>query len=193
MHSRGQSTLYNILIVAIVIGVLSVLGGAGYLGYQKWFGPEEEEPVEEEMDQSSTIFKCKDVKEASFSKKLGSFQWFSLKAGRFNEPNYDMRIIYGRITDEGWKNYTDGTTKEVIGIVPPDNIASEGPEYPAGVVSIVCSNGSSVDAYLPAFSDIKGDGFRDENDKTFKTGFYIKSDGSTYYDENLTDLARASI
>ncbi len=64
--------------------------------------------------------------------------------------------------------------------------------YAGGVMNVTCTDGQKVAIYIPSFKNIIGDKgyFIDQNNKRFTGGFYVATDGSTYYDIDLTNLAR---
>lgn len=141
---------------------------------------------------NSNIFTCKDIKNASYSSELKPTQWFTIGWGVL-PASEGAFFQYGQYMNNKWMDHTfENKNLKSVMIVPPDNLIVEN-EWPGGILSIEYDNNETLDIYIPNFTDIPGDGFIDENGKTFYDGFFVDKDGSTYYDKELTDLARSKI
>jgi len=130
------------------------------------------------------------VVSASYSSKLKDSQWFNLGYGDFK----------GRYVDEScrsWGNVGGGefTARDAhndsfhgVCVYMPDNklVANK---WPPGILSFRNDRGEEFKIYVPEFEDIEGDGFMTTNGTTFRHGYYISSDGSSYFDYDLTELA----
>jgi hypothetical protein len=75
--------------------------------------------------------------------------------------------------------------------MPPDNKKAES-VYPEWIISIYCWDSKVFWIYIPKFKDSKWDGFVDAKGKKFNNWFFVWADWSTYYDKELTKLARKS-
>ena len=81
---------------------------------------------------------------------------------------------------------------ETIAITFPDDFSEGGirDEYPSGILTIECNNGKQIETYLPGFTDVSGEGFETNSGRHFPGALYVGEDGSTYFDIELTKLAR---
>ncbi len=135
-------------------------------------------------------FTCHDIANVTYEPELDSTQSISLVWGD--------HIGYGAYTKNRWQDMTEvinwPNAGVNVGLDPvylsmTDNHLVES-DYPGGIMEITCENGESVKIYIPDFKDIEGSGFKSEDGTEFEK-LHIAADGTTYYDQELTQLAGA--
>jgi len=163
---------------------------------------QQEEEREEERARATKGFACKDVTDVSYSKDLGMGEDISLSWGDPVSGNGYGKYVAKTDESDFWKDrseeigggYYKNEDLKTIAITFSDDFSEGGirDEYPSGVLTIECSNGKKIEAYLPGFTDVSGEGFETNSGSNFPGKFYVGEDGSTYFDIELTDLARSA-
>ena len=137
-------------------------------------------------------FSCKKIATAKYTGQLEDKQWFAIGWGDFPP----LGESYGTYFSSGWQsNPFDNKQNESLEpiVINPYYPFNE-TRYSGGVLSIECNDGQKVSAYIPDFANIQGarigdNDFMTTDGKKFR-GFFVAGDGSTYFDKNLTNLAR---
>lgn len=128
---------------------------------------------------------------ASYSSPLKSSQWFNLGYGDFKGRHVDESCrVWGNVGAEEFTAHVANNDRFYgVCVYMPDNKLAAN-KWPPGIISIRNDRAEEFKIYVPEFEDIEGDGFMTTNGRTFRHGFYVSSDGSSYFDHDLTELAR---
>ncbi len=127
---------------------------------------------------------CTTITDVVFSGDLGSTLALSIISSTSESGGW------GQVRKDGWHDYGGYPDSRKVSIMPPDiHTDLINPKVYSGDLSLKC-DGETKTINLPDFKDIGGDGFIGDDETYFNYRLYVGDDGSTYYDEELTVLAK---
>ncbi len=147
-------------------------------------------------------FSCLNVQSVKYSSPIAKNNSFFIGWGNsFIDPKTSGD--YGKITSVAWVPLAAkvGTNTNLVPLtITPFTQPNSSPigtlsNYRNGIMSVVCTDGKKVSAYIPDFvykqTSVKSSEYINNKGMSFNI-LYVAADGSTYYDAAMTKLARSA-